>query len=274
MIAIMASCSCFVQGRTMIDTGEKRRRFRALHQRGCFLLPNPWDIGGLRRLEALGFAAVASTSSGLAWSLGKADGSATLDEVLAHLRLLCRSTDLPVNADFEDGYAANLGDLARNVAAAVEAGVSGLSIEDQRGGVLYECAEAVDRLRAARAALDETGAEVVLVGRAEGVLLGAASLDDTVARLVAYAEAGADCLYAPCIADLGAIAEIVAAVAPKPVNVLLWGETMRVADLAALGVRRVSVGGALAAAAWTGFEVAARLFCDEGRVMPRDPRFR
>jgi 2-methylisocitrate lyase-like PEP mutase family enzyme len=258
----------------MMDTREKRARFRALHESGCFLLPNPWDLGSLRRLETMGYAAVASTSSGLAWSLGKADGTATLDEVLTHLRLLCRSTDLPVNADFEDGYAASLADLAANVTAAVEAGVAGLSIEDQKGGVLHDRAEAVDRMAAARAAIDATGADVVLVGRAEGRLLGTAPLDDTIARLVAYAEAGADCLYAPCVADLGAIAEIVAAVAPKPVNVLLWGEAMRVADLAALGVRRVSVGGALAAAAWTGFEIAARLLRDEGRVMPRDPRFR
>lgn len=258
----------------MIDEAEKRARFRALHESGCFLLPNPWDLGSLRRLGGMGFSAVASTSSGLAWSLGKADGTATLNEVLAHLRMLCAATDLPVNADFEDGYAASLDELARNVIAAVEVGVAGLSIEDQKGGLLYDRAEAVDRIAAARAAIDTTGADVVLVGRAEGRLLGTATLDDTIARLVAYAHAGADCLYAPCIEDLGAIAEIVAAVAPKPINVLLWGEAMRVADLAALGVRRVSVGGALAAAAWTGFEIAARLLRDEGRVMPRDPRFR
>lgn len=258
----------------MLDTREKRARFRALHAAGCFLLPNPWDLGSLRRLEASGFDAVASTSSGLAWSLGRADGSVTCDEALAHLRLLCRSTDLPVNADFEDGYAASLDGVARNVAAAVETGVSGVSIEDQKGGRLYDLSRSVERLRAARAAVDASGADVLLVGRAEGILLGAATLDDTVARLVAYADAGADCLYAPCIEDLGAVAEVVAAVAPKPVNVLLWGETMRVADLAAIGVRRVSVGGALAAAAWAGFEVAARAFRDEGRVMPRDPRFR
>lgn len=258
----------------MIDPEEKRSQFRALHRDGCFLLPNPWDLGGLRRLEAMGYAAVASTSSGLAWSLGKADGTVTLEEVLAHLRLLCRSTDLPLNADFEDGYAVGLDDLADNVTAAVEAGVSGLSIEDQKGGRLYDRERAVERLATARAAIDASGADVILVGRAEGSLLGSAALDDTVDRLVAYAQAGADCLYAPCVEDLGAIAEIVAAVAPKPVNVLLWGEKMRVADLARLGVRRVSVGGALAAAAWTGFDTAARALRDEGRVMPRDPRFR
>ncbi|TBW39796.1 isocitrate lyase/phosphoenolpyruvate mutase family protein [Siculibacillus lacustris] len=253
---------------------EKRARFRRLHEAGCHLLPNPWDLGGARRLEALGFEALATTSSGLAWSLGKADGEATLDEVLAHLRHLCPATDLPINADFEDGYAASLADLARNVAAAIDTGVCGLSIEDQRGGVLSERSAAVDRLTAARAAIDASGADVILVGRAEGILLGAADLADTVGRLVAYAEAGADCLYAPCVADLGAIAEIVAAVAPKPVNVLLWGAAMRVDALAALGVRRVSLGGALAAAAWTGFETAARRFRDEGAVAPRDPSFR
>lgn len=258
----------------MIDVDEKRVRFRRLHRDGCFVLPNPWDVGSLRRLEAMGFEAVATTSSGLSWSLGKADGEATLDEVLAHLRLICGSTDLPVNADFEDGYAEGLADLAGNVTAAIEAGVSGLSIEDQRGGRLFETARAVDRLAAARAAIDASGADVVLVGRAEGILLGSADLADTVDRLVAYASAGADCLYAPCVEDLGAIAEIVAAVAPKPVNVLLWGPTMRVADLAACGVRRVSVGGALAAAAWRGFDAAARLLKEEGRVPPREAAFR
>lgn len=257
-----------------IDVSEKRARFRDLHREGLFALPNPWDLGSLRRLEAMGWRAVATTSSGLAWSLGRADGELSRDDVLAHLGTMCAATDLPVNADFEDGYAEDLGGLADNVRAAVAAGVGGLSIEDQKGGRLYEVSEAVERLAAARAALDGAGADVVLVGRAEGILLGAASLGETVDRLVAYAAAGADCLYAPCVDDLGAIAEIVAAVAPKPVNVLMWGEAMRVADLAALGVRRVSLGGALAAAAWSGFEAAARLFRDEGRVAPRAPSFR
>ncbi|WP_407051754.1 isocitrate lyase/phosphoenolpyruvate mutase family protein [Methyloraptor flagellatus] len=258
----------------MLDLAEKRRRFRALHAEGCFLLPNPWDVGSLRRLEALGFAAVASTSSGLAWSLGKDDGEVTLDEVLDHLGRLCAATDLPVNADFENGYADDLGGLGSNVARAVAAGVCGVSIEDQRGGALYEQSAAVERIATARAAIDATGADVILVGRAEGALLGHDDGGDLVARLVAYASAGADCLYAPCVTDLGLISEIVAAVAPKPVNVLLWGPDMRVADLVERGVRRVSVGGALAAAAWTGFEAAARLFRDEGRVLPRRTEFR
>lgn len=258
----------------MATVEAKRRRFRELHRDGCFVLPNPWDVGSLRRLEAAGFPAVATTSSGLAWSLGKADGEVGFDEVVAHLRALVPATDLPVNADFEDGYAADLAGLGRNVAAAVATGVAGLSIEDQRGGRLFERTEAAERIAAVRRAIDAIDPEVVLVGRAEGLLLGTATLDDTVARLVAYAEAGADCLYAPCVTDLGAVAEIVAAVAPKPVNVLLWGEAMRVADLAARGVRRVSLGGALAAAAWRGFDAAVRLLVEEGRVAPREPAFR
>lgn len=257
----------------MISVEEKRARFRALHESGCFVLPNPWDVGSLRRLEAAGFVAFASTSSGLAWSLGKADGEATFDEVLAHLSTLVAATDRPINADFEDGYAADLAGLDRTVTAAVATGIAGLSIEDQRDGRLFAAAEAAERIATARAAIDRTGADVVLVGRSEGILLGAAGLAQTVARLVAYADAGADCLYAPCIDDRGAVAELVAAVAPKPVNVLLWG-SLRVADLAALGVRRVSLGGALAAAAWQGFDAAVRRLVEDGAVAPRAPAFR
>lgn len=256
----------------MIGTEEKRARFRALHESGCFVLPNPWDLGSLHRLERAGFAAVATTSAGLAWSLGKEDGEVSLDEVLGHLGSLCPATDLPINADFEDGYAEDAAGVAANVTLAMAAGAAGLSIEDQRGGRLYETEVAVERLAAARAAIDRAGGGV-LVGRAEGILLGTATIDDTIARLVAYSQAGADCLYAPCVTDLGAIAEIVAAVAPKPVNVLLWGEAMRVADLARLGVRRVSLGGALAASAWKGFDAAVRLLVDEGRVAPRGAGF-
>lgn len=256
----------------MIAVEEKRARFRALHAEGCFVLPNPWDLGSLRRLEVAGFSAVASTSSGLAWSLGRADGEVTRDEVLDHLARLAAATDLPVNADFEDGYAEGLDALSANVAAAVATGIAGLSIEDQRGGRLHDAGEAVERLTAAREAIAATGADVVLIGRAEGILLGTASLADTVERLVAYAQAGADCLYAPCLTDLGAVAEVVAAVAPKPVNVLLWAD-LRVDDLARTGVRRVSLGGALAAAAWKGFDGAVRLLREEGRVAPRGAAF-
>ncbi|MDK9696757.1 MAG: isocitrate lyase/phosphoenolpyruvate mutase family protein [Siculibacillus sp.] len=257
----------------MIGPEEKRARFLKMHASGCFVLPNPWDLGSLRRLERAGFAAVATTSAGLAWSLGKEDGEVTLDEVLAHLATMCPATDLPVNADFEDGHAEDPAGVAENVRRAMATGVAGLSIEDQRGGRLHEPEVAVERLRAAREAIDGAGGGI-LVGRAEGMLLGTATIDDTIARLVAYSRAGADCLYAPCVTDLGAVAEIVAAVAPKPVNVLLWGEAMRVADLARLGVRRVSLGGALAASAWHGFDAAVRLLIDEGRVAPRDPSFR
>lgn len=258
----------------MISVAEKRARFRGMHAAGCLVLPNPWDLGSLRRLETAGFAAVATTSSGLAWSLGRADGTVGLAAVLDHLRVICAATDLPVNADFEDGYATDLAALEGTIAAAIDTGVAGLSLEDQRDGRLFDRAEAVERIAAARAAIDRAGGDVVLVGRSEGILLGTADLGETVARLVAYAETGADCLYAPCVTDLGAIAEIVAAVAPKPVNVLLWGAAMRVADLAALGVRRVSLGGALAAAAWAGFDAAVERLVAEGRVAPRAPGFR
>lgn len=252
-----------------LNVAEKRARFRAMHQEGLFLLPNPWDVGGVRRLEAMGYRAIASTSAGLAWSLGRKDYQLTLDEVLAHLTELCAATDLPVNADFENGFADDPDGVAANVALAVATGVCGVSIEDSTRTGLYERSLAVERIAAAREAIDRSGADVVLVGRSEGFIAGRPDWAETLARLVAYGQAGADCLYAPGVTDLGCLRELVAAVAPKPVNVLLWGEAMRVADLAAIGVRRVSTGGALAAAAWSGFEAAARMVLEEGRVPPR-----
>ncbi len=236
----------------------RRAAFRALHADGFFALPNPWDAGGAVRLQKLGFKALASTSAGMAWSWGRADGEVTVDEVLEHLRGLVAATDLPVNADFEAGFADTPEGVAANVARAVETGVAGLSIEDRTGKDLYELPDAVARIAAARAAIDASGQDVILVGRTEGFLIGRDDLAPTIERLVAYAEAGADCLYAPGVTKYGDIAAIVAAVAPKPVNVLLWGPDMKLADLPGLGVRRASTGAALAAAAWASFDAAAK----------------
>lgn len=248
-----------------IDPTARRAAFRALHAKGCFILPNPWDLGGVRRLEALGFQALASTSAGFAWSRGRNDREVPRDEVLDHLRELCAATDLPVNADFEAGFADQPEDVAANVRLAMETGIAGLSIEDRTGPVLYPLPLAVERIAAARRAIDQSGQNVLLVGRNEGWLVGDKSPDEIIERLVAYAGAGADCLYAPGVTDLSVIRAIVSAVAPRPVNVLLR-PGMKVADLAAAGVRRVSVGGALAAAAWAAFDAAARMVRDEGRL--------
>ena len=252
-----------------LQVAERRAAFRALHEDGCFLLPNPWDLGSARRLERMGYKAIASTSSGFAWSMGREDGDMSRDEVLGHLKMLCEATDLPVNADFEAGFAEDAAGVAANVALAVGTGVAGLSIEDRTGRELYEISLAVERMRAAREAIDGTGEDVMLVGRSEAFLVGQTDLNATIRRLVAYADAGADCLYAPGIKDIGAIREVVAAVRPKPVNVLLMGPEMRVTELAEAGVRRVSVGGGLAAAAWKGFDQAAKLLLDEGWIPAR-----
>ncbi len=252
-----------------VDTESKRARFRALHERGCFIIPNPWDIGSAKRLEKMGFQALASTSSGSAWALGREDGQMSRDEVLNHLRQLCAGTDLPVNADFEAGFADDLEQLTANVVLAVETGIAGLSIEDFKNGRLYDVSEATARVGAARKAIDSTGAGVLLVARSEGFVRGKPDLKDTVERLVSYAQAGADCLYAPGVKDLSAIQTIVNAVAPKPVNVLLNGPDLRVSELAAAGVRRISVGGSLAAAAWSAFDRAARMLRDQGTLPPR-----
>jgi len=246
----------------MAHVAEKRARFRRMHAAGCFVLPNPWDIGSLRRLEALGFEAVASTSAGLAWSLGKRDYELRCAEVLTHLASLCAATSLPVNADFEGGFADAPADVAANVRLVVAAGVAGLSIEDRLSGGLYPADVAVARVAAAKAA---AGPEVVLVARCEAYLVGQNALAPVIARLAAFAAAGADCVYAPGVSDMAEIAALVRAVAPVPVNVLLR-RGMSVGDLAVIGVRRVSVGGALAAAAWSGFDAAARVLRDEGRL--------
>ena len=246
----------------------RRRAFRELHAAGCFVLPNPWDAGSARYLASLGFKALASTSSGFAWSHARADGAMGRDAVLAHLRELVAATELPVNADFESGYGATPRDVAASVRLAVATGVAGLSIEDSTGDParpIHDLAGALARLRAAREAIDEAGGDTLLVGRAENFLHGRPDLADTIARLRAYAEAGADCLYAPGIQSRDAIAAIVAAVAPKPVNLLVGATSaFTLADIAALGVRRVSVGGALARSAWGGFMRAAQALAEQG----------
>jgi 2-methylisocitrate lyase-like PEP mutase family enzyme len=237
-----------------IDIAAKRAAFHALHREGFFILPNPWDVGSAVRLAARGFKALASTSAGFAWTLGRDDGEVTLDELLAHLKALNEATDLPVNADFEAGFADDPEGVARNVKAALDTGIAGLSIEDRTGKELYPIGLAVERIRAAHAAMAGSGA--ILVGRSEGFLIGKRDLSATIERLAAYAEAGADCLYAPGVTDLAAIGEIVAAVTPKPVNVLQMSPQMRPSDLAEIGVRRMSVGANLARAAWIGFDKA------------------
>jgi 2-methylisocitrate lyase-like PEP mutase family enzyme len=244
----------------------RRTAFRTLHERGHFVIPNPWDIGGIRHLEQLGFKALASTSAGYAWSLGRQDGELTRDEVLEHLRTLCLSTELPINADFEAGFADQPEEVAANVLLAVETGVAGLSLEDRTGQELYPLSLAEARIRAARQAIDNSGQDVLLIGRTEGLLIGKTSLDQAIERLVAYSNAGADVLYAPGVIEIADIRAIVEAVAPKPVNVLLRGSRMNVADLAAAGVRRISVGSTFAAAAWARFDEYARSVRDEGHL--------
>jgi len=248
---------------------DKRRAFRKMHAAGCFVIPNPWDPGSARYLQSLGFKALATTSSGFAWSRARPDNGITRDAALAHLRDMVSATELPVNADFEGGFATDAAGVAESVRLAVETGVAGLSIEDSTGdpaAPLYELGVAVERMRAARRAIDKAGGDTLLVGRAECFLAGRPDLLETIARLRAYADAGADCLYAPGIRTRDEITAVVAAVAPKPVNLLVGspsGLTMR--EIAGLGVRRVSVGGALARSAWGGLMRAAKLIAEEGR---------
>jgi len=251
------------------DIKATRAAFRALHRSGCFAIPNPWDIGSAKYLASLGFKALASTSSGFAWTQGMADGSVPRDTVLAHLRVLVQATSLPVNADFEAGYAKDPEGVAESVRMAIDTGVAGFSIEDSTYDdrkPLRDIDDAVKRMRAARAAIDESGTGTLLVGRAENFIVGVPDLDDTIRRLKAYSEAGADCLYAPGIKTREQITAVVAAVAPKPVNLLVGGESaFTMADIEAMGVRRVSVGGALARCAWAGTMRTARLLLTEGK---------
>jgi 2-methylisocitrate lyase-like PEP mutase family enzyme len=255
----------------MPSIAEKRRAFRRLHETGCFVIPNPWDAGTARYLQHLGFKALATTSSGAAFGLALPDASWAVprDSMLAHIRGIVAASDLPVNADYESGYAHAPAEVGENVRLCVETGVAGLSIEDNTGdreNPLYAIDHAVARIRAARAAIDASGADVVLTARAECFLVGRPDLDETIRRLAAYSDAGADCLFAPGLRTPEAIGAVVKAAAPKPVNVLVGGPLgLSVADLAALGVRRISVGSALARAAWGGFIRAARLIAEAGR---------
>jgi 2-methylisocitrate lyase-like PEP mutase family enzyme len=252
-----------------VTVQDKRAAFRKLHRQGCFVLPNPWDAGSARMLQGMGFKALATTSSGFAWSQARADGQVARAVVLEHLRTMAAATELPINADFESGYAVDPAGVAESVRMAMATGVAGLSIEDSTGDPehpLRDINAAVARVRAARAAIDEAGGDTLLVGRAENFIVGRPDLDDTLARLKAYAAAGADCLYAPGIRTREQIAAVVAAVAPKPVNLLVgWASDLTVQDVAAMGVRRISVGGALARAAWGGFLRAARGLAEDGR---------
>ena len=246
---------------------DRCRRFRQLHQSGCFVIPNPWDLGSARLLARLGFPALATTSSGFAWSLGRRDNHVSLDEALAHLRSIARSVDLPVNGDFEGGFAVEPEQVGANVLQATATGVAGLSIEDSTGDAsrpLFDFDLAVERIKGARRAIDESKTGVLLTGRSEGFIVGRPDLGETIRRLTAYAEAGADCLYAPGIRTKAEIVAVVEAVAPKPVNVLVGGDFTTVTELAAMGVRRISVGGALARAAWTGFLQAAEEIAERG----------
>ena len=245
---------------------ERRQSFRELHRGGCFAIPNPWDIGSARYLQHLGFKAIATTSAGFAFSRGLPDGSVGRDEMLGHIKELVDATDLPVNADFENGYADDPDGVAESVRLCVDTGVAGLSIEDSTGRKeqpLYDVDLAVERIRAARKAIGDSG--TLLVARAECFLVGVTNIDEVIRRLTAYANAGADCLYAPGIRDREHISAVVTAVAPKPVNLLIGGAVgLTMSDAAALGVRRVSVGGALARAAWGGFMRAAKQMAEHG----------
>jgi 2-methylisocitrate lyase-like PEP mutase family enzyme len=244
---------------------DRRAKFRALHQSGCFAIPNPWDGGSAQRLAKAGFEALASTSAGAAWALGRADGEMGLEEVLDHLRFMAKATDLPLNADFEAGFADTPEGVAANVARCVQTGVAGLSIEDWSGGAFYPIETAAARIRAARQAIDASGSGVLLVGRAEAFRMPILDLDEIIARLKAYSAAGADVLYAPGLKGLDEVARIVAVV-DKPVNANLTATGLSVQDFAKVGVRRVSVGGALARATYAAFDDMARWLATEGKL--------
>jgi 2-methylisocitrate lyase-like PEP mutase family enzyme len=241
----------------MNDAAAKRANFRRLHDSGFFILPNAWDVGSAMRFERLGFRAIASTSAGAAWTIGKEDGELGLIGALEHLRMLVGATSLPVNADFENAFADHPEDVARNVTLALETGIAALSVEDWSGSTMYETALAVERIQAARAAIDAVDPSAMLIGRSEHYQVPGMSVASAVARAVAYADAGADCLFVPLIRDLGAVKELVAAVAPKPVSVVVHDYDEKIRAFAALGVRRCSVGASLARRVWKTFDEAA-----------------
>jgi 2-methylisocitrate lyase-like PEP mutase family enzyme len=255
----------------MADTAQKRAAFRKLHEEGCFVMPNAWDAGSARILESVGFKAVASTSAGFAWTLGRQDNHVTLDDVLGHLKLMCERTSLPVNADFENGFAREPEAVAANAVLAAQAGVAGVSIEDLTGeadGGLYDEALTVERIRACRMALDAEAPDVMLVGRSEGVLHGQLNLQQATDRMVAIAEAGADVIFLPGLRQPDDIAALVRAVAPKPVSVLIGGPHLNLEQVAELGVRRVSVGGSLARIAYSALVTAANHIANKGDFAP------
>jgi 2-methylisocitrate lyase-like PEP mutase family enzyme len=263
----MSAAPTNIEGVIMLTIADKRAAFRKLHESGCFIIPNPFDVGSAVALQHLGFKALASTSAGFAWTLAKPDNRVTVDDVCTHLAAICAAVDIPVNADFEDGFAHEPDKVGINVGRAVKAGVAGLSIEDYTGDnakPLFDRALAIDRIKAARAAIDADNSGVLLTGRCEAFLRGQKDMNLVIDRLTAYAEAGADCLYAPGIATAEEISTVVKAVAPRPVNLLVGaaGPALKVA--ADLGVRRISVGGALARMAWTGFMKAAKEMAEQG----------
>jgi 2-methylisocitrate lyase-like PEP mutase family enzyme len=252
----------------MPSLSDKRKTFRALHEKGCFVIPNPWDIGSARYLQGLGFKALATTSSGFAFSHARPDGGMSLDAVLAHSREMAEASDLPVNVDFEYGFAKDLAGVIANFRRCIDTGIAGISIEDATGNKsdpLFSLEDAVARVGAARKAIDDSRQDVLLVGRAEGFLVGKPDLEEIVKRLKAYSAAGADILYAPLIKTREQIEAVVTAVAPKPVNFLNSGNFgFTVEDLAAMGIRRISVGGTLARVAWTAFVKSAKEIAGAG----------
>jgi 2-methylisocitrate lyase-like PEP mutase family enzyme len=251
----------------MSGVTDRCRAFRRLHEAGCFVLPNPWDAASARVLAQLGFSALATTSSGYAWSQGMRDNHVSIEQALTGFRSIAESVDVPVNGDFEGGFAIEPENVRSNVARAVATGIAGVSIEDSTGdpsSPLFDFTLAVERIKAARQAIDASGTGVLLTGRSEGFIAGRPDLAETIRRLVAYADAGAECLYAPGIRAKDEIRAVVDAVSPKPVNLLVGGDFITVAEAAALGVRRISVGGALARAAWTGFLQAAKEIAEQG----------
>lgn len=251
---------------------EKRSTFRQLHDTGCFVIPNPWDAGSAVVLEDLGFKALASTSAGLAWSQARPDNGLEVETVLAHLSVLVDAVDIPINADFENAFAEDPGGVEINVGRAIETGIAGLSVEDSAGGRnagLYDFGLSVERIAAARTAIDQSGHDVFLTARSEGFLVGAPDLDETLRRLTAYAQAGADCLYAPGLKDEEQITAVVQAVAPKPVNALTLGLPLE--TLAGFGARRISVGSSLAHAAYAELWHAAKDIADTGNFETSKP---
>ncbi len=251
----------------MTPSTDRYLAFRQLHESGCFVIPNPWDVGSAMLLAQLGFKALATTSSGVAWSLGQQDTKVALGQTLDRIRAITAAVDVPVNADFEGGFAVQPEGVETNVTLAAATGVAGISIEDSTGdpaSPLFNFELSVERVSAARIAIDGSGLDILLTGRSEGFIVGRPDLAETIRRLTAYAAAGADCLYAPGIRSREDITAVVKAVAPKPVNVLVSSDFTTLAALAELGVRRISVGGALARSAWAGFLGAAREIAERG----------